>query len=301
MESTKIQPWHPVYPDDVPKEIDPEKYDSLLELLEQSFRKYPKRVAFENFGKSMTYEELDFRSRDFAAWLQNAGMRKGERIAIQMPNLLQFPIVMFGAMRAGLIVVNTNPLYTPKEMMHQFRDSGARAIVILSNFAANLEKIIDNTGIEKVIVTDLADNIGGIKGWVMNFVVKHFKKMVPKYNLPGHIKLKHAMKEARLMSYSKPPVHINDIAFLQYTGGTTGISKGASLTHRNIIANMEQIFAWVQPHLREKQEVIITALPLYHIFALTVNCLAFFRVGGKNILVTNPRDIPGLRERTEQA
>ncbi|MEM7037600.1 MAG: AMP-binding protein, partial [Bacteroidota bacterium] len=294
MDSTKTFPWLNLYPDDIPHEIDPDKYESLVELLEQSFRKYPDRVAFENFGKTMTYRELDNRSRDFAAWLQNAGMQKGERIVIQLPNLLQFPIVMFGAMRAGLIVVNTNPLYTPKEMEHQFRDSGARAIVILSNFAHNLEKVIANTGIEKVIVTDLADEIGGIKGWIMNAVVKHIKKMVPRYTLRGHLKYKKVMKEARLMSYSKPPVHNSDIAFLQYTGGTTGVSKGAGLTHRNIISNMEQIFAWVQPHLRDRAEVIITALPLYHIFALTVNCLAFFRVGGKNVLITNPRDIPGF-------
>ena len=295
-QSPQAYPWLVHYPEGVPHEIDPDKYSSLLDLLESGFSNYSDRIAFYNMGKTISYRELDEQSRRFAGWLQAKGLKKGDRIAIQMPNLLQFPVVMFGAMRAGLIVVNTNPLYTPREMEHQFRDSGAKAIVILSNFADKLEQIVKNTQIEHVIVSQIGDMLGGAKGAIVNFVVKRVKKMVPKYKLPGHYKLKNVLREAKASTYTRPELSNEEIAFLQYTGGTTGLSKGASLTHRNVISNMEQIFAWVSPLTdpEGKGEVIITALPLYHIFALTVNCLAFFSSGGKNILITNPRDIPGF-------
>ncbi|MEM0999791.1 MAG: AMP-binding protein [Bacteroidota bacterium] len=289
-------PWLQHYPQGVPTTIDPDKYHSVLDLLESGFRDYADRVAFYNMGKTITYRELEVQSRNFAAWLQAKGLKKGDRIAIQMPNLLQFPVVMFGALRAGLIVVNTNPLYTPREMEHQFRDSGAVAIVILANFADKLDQVIAKTNIKTVIVSQIGDMLGGMKGAIVNFVVKRVRKMVPNYSLPGHHKLKQVLNEAGGYTYSRPEVSNQDLAFLQYTGGTTGLSKGASLTHRNILANMEQIFAWVSPLTDggKTAEIIITALPLYHIFALTVNCLAFFSVGGKNVLITNPRDIPGF-------
>lgn len=291
---TASKPWLSQYSPGVPHEIDPDQYKSIIDLLEQSFAKYADRIAFENMGKGMTYGELDRRSRDFAAWLQARGLKAGDRIALQMPNLLQFPVALFGSIRAGLIVVNTNPLYTPKEMEHQFRDSGAKAIVILSNFASNLEAVIARTDIKTVIVTDIGDMLGGLKGSIVNFVVKRIKKMVPRYQLPGHFRFNTVVKEGASKKFTPPTVTNDEVAFLQYTGGTTGLSKGATLTHRNIVSNMEQIFAWVKPGLSDEAEIIITALPLYHIFALTVNCLAFFRVGGKNILITNPRDIPGF-------
>ncbi|MCL4103781.1 UNVERIFIED_CONTAM: hypothetical protein GTU68_029098 [Idotea baltica] len=278
------KPWLQHYPASVPHQVNPDEYDNLLEFLKYGFQKYKTQTAFENMGKGMTYQEVDHLSRDFAAWLQFKGFKKGDRIAVQMPNLLQFPVVVFGALRAGMTVVNTNPLYTPKEMRHQFKDSGAKAIVILSNFASQLDEIIADTQIETVIVTDIGD-----------LVVKRIKKMVPKYSLPGHLRLKNVLREGRSKVYEKPVVKNTDVAFLQYTGGTTGVSKGASLSHRNILSNMMQIFAWIKPRMSsDGTEVIITALPMYHIFALTVNCMAFFGQGGKNILITNPRDIPGF-------
>lgn len=289
------KPWLQHYPESVPHEINPDEYENMLEFLRMGFDEYKNNTAFENLGKGITYQEVDHLSRDFAAWLQHQGFKKGDRIAVQMPNLLQFPVVVFGALRAGMVVVNTNPLYTPKEMKHQFRDSGAKAIVILSNFASQLDEIIADTDIEKVIVTEIGDLLGGLKGVIVNFVVKNIKKMVPKYKLPGHIKLKNALREGRSKVYEKPKIDNNDLAFLQYTGGTTGVSKGACLSHRNILSNMMQIFAWIKPQMGEKgNEVIITALPMYHIFALTVNCLAFFGQGGRNVLITNPRDISGF-------
>lgn len=288
------RPWHQFY-DTVPHEINPDHYGTMIDYLRHCFDQFKNKVAFECMGKTMSYQELDHLSRDFAAWLQQQGLKKGDRIAIQMPNMLQFPIALFGAIRAGLIVVNTNPLYTQEEMAHQFKDSGAKAIVILSNFADKLEAIIGQTDIKTVIVTDIGDRLGGLKGAIVNFVVKRIRKMVPRYSLPGHIKFNEVLRQGRGKMYEKPEVDINDIGFLQYTGGTTGVSKGACLSHRNIMSNMMQIFAWIKPVMKEDgQEVIITALPLYHIFALTVNCMAFFGVGGHNVLITNPRDIPGF-------
>lgn len=288
-------PWFKHYPKDIPKDINPDKYTSLVDLFEEACQKYGDMVAFENMGKSLTFNEVDNLSADFAAYLQNEiGLQKGDMIAIQMPNLLQYPIAMFGALRAGLVVVNTNPLYTPREMEHQFQDSKAKAIIILANFAHNLEKVLPNTEIKTVIVTEIGDLLGGIKGWVTNLVVKHVKKMVPSYSLPNAISFKDALDKGDKAGYKRPEIVNTDLAYLQYTGGTTGVSKGAMLTHRNLIANMEQISAWMVPKLRERSELVITALPLYHIFALTVNCWAMLKIGAKNVLITNPRDMPAF-------
>lgn len=287
--------WHKHYPKGVNREIDPEAFSSLVDFSEQRFKKFSSNIAFINMGKSITYAELDVLSKDFAAYLQNhTHLQKGDRIAIQMPNLLQYVVALFGAMRAGLVIVNINPLYTAPEMAHQLKDSGAKGIVILSNFAHNLEKIIKNTAIETTIVTNVGDMLGGLKGAITNFVVKYVKKMVPSYHLPNAIKWGEVMAKGAASPYTRPEIDIQDIAFLQYTGGTTGVSKGAMLTHRNMIANMEQIREWMKPKLFENDEVIITALPLYHIFALTVNCFAMMTIGARNVLITNPRDMPAF-------
>jgi long-chain acyl-CoA synthetase len=285
-------PWLKNYPKGVPTEINPGRYSSVADLIDSSLIKYSILPAYDNMGKVLTYKEIDTLSAQFASFLQHElGLKKGDRIAIQMPNLLQYPIAMFGALRAGLVVVNTNPLYTAREMEHQFKDSGAKAIVILANFAHNLEKVIKNTDIKHVVVTEIGDMLGGFKGWLVNTVVKYVKKMVPKYHLPTAIPFNQALKEGARLRYRKPDIASTDIAFLQYTGGTTGVSKGAMLTNKNIIANMEQISAWMTPKLKDSEETAITALPLYHIFALTVNCLAMMKIGAKNILITNPRDM----------
>lgn len=290
-------PWVKNYPEGIPAEIKLYEYSSIIELFESSCNKYRDRVAFENMGVQLTYGEVDRLSRDFAAYMQSIGMQKGDRIAIQMPNLLQFPIAFFGALRAGLIVVNTNPLYTPREMEHQFKDSGAKAIVIVANFAHSLEKILANTSIQHVIVTELGDMLGGFKGMLVNFVVKNIKKMVPSYNLPKAVSFKSILKKGASSAFTKPSITIADTAVLQYTGGTTGISKGATLSHANIVAHNSMITWWFYPYLKQSpnmQEIIITAIPMYHIFALTVNGMLMFTVGAKSILITNPRDIPGF-------
>lgn len=284
--------WLKSYPEGTPHDIDPDGHGTVVDLFEECVKKYADLPAFVNMDKTITYKELDDMSRNFASYLQNdLKLQKGDRIAIMMPNLLQFPVVMFGAMRAGLIVVNTNPLYTPKEMKHQFNDSGAKAIVIVENFAFNLEKVLKDTPIKHVITTAIGDLMGGLKKHLVNFVVKYVKKMTPAFNLPSAVKLNDALAKGAKHNYTRPAIAITDVAFLQYTGGTTGLSKGATLLHRNIMANMEQISAWVGVNFVEGKEVIVTALPMYHIFALTANCLALFKVGGKNILITNPRDM----------
>lgn len=288
-------PWLEKYPEGVPAEIDPQRYNSIVELFEESVRKYADRPSYENMGKQITFAELDILSQQFAGYLQNvAKLEKGERIAIQMPNLLQYVVAMFGSLRAGLIVVNTNPLYTSREMEHQLKDSGASAIVILANYACNLEKILSKTAIKTVIVTEIGDMLGGFKGRLVNWVVKRVKKMVPRYSIKNEIKFKDVLKVGAATSYSRPSIDSGDIAFLQYTGGTTGVSKGAMLLHRNIVANMEQISVWMKPRLKERTEIVITALPLYHIFALTVNCLSMLEIGALNVLITNPRDMPAF-------
>ena len=284
--------WFKNYPKGIPKEINPDSYDSLIDLLESSFKKYGDKFAYENMGKTLTFNEVDKLSAQFADFLQNhVGLKKGDRIAIQMPNLLQWVVAVFGSIRAGLIVVNTNPLYTAREMKHQFTDTRAKAVVILANFAQNLEKIIKDTEIQTVVITEIGDMLGGFKKTLVNFVVKNIKKMVPPFKIEGAIKFNTAMRIGAKGNFTKPDINNEDIAFLQYTGGTTGVSKGAMLTHRNIIANMEQISVWMQPKLKEGVETIITALPMYHIFALTVNCLAMLKIGALNVLVTNPRDM----------
>jgi long-chain acyl-CoA synthetase len=288
--------WTAAYPKGAPTEINPDRFSSIPELLEDCLNKYSDRPAYHNLGVTLSFRDIDRLSRNFAAFLQSKGLKQGDRIALQMPNLLQYPIALFGALRAGLIVVNTNPLYTPSEMKHQFNDSGATAIVIVANFAANLESIIADTSIKTVIVTEIADVVGGLKGWIMNAAIKYVKKMVPAYNLPNAISFNDALRAGEKLQFTKPTINSRDIAFLQYTGGTTGVSKGAALSHRNILANMEQLMAWITPYVKEGQEIGITALPLYHIFALTFNCFGFFCLGAKNVLITNPRDMPGFVE-----
>ncbi|WP_114750542.1 AMP-binding protein [Pleomorphovibrio marinus] len=288
-------PWFKFYPKSVPKTVDVTAYDSVVDLFEESIKKFGNGIAYECMGKTMTFNELDKLSKDFAAFLQKElKMKKGDRIAIQMPNLLQYPVAMFGALRAGLIVVNTNPLYTSKEMKHQFTDAGVDAVVILSNFASNLEKIKNEISAKHIIITQIGDMLGGLKGGIVNFVVKYIKKMVPAYSLSGTHSFKDALKQGGAKTFVREKLNREDLAFLQYTGGTTGVSKGAELTHGNIVANMQQISGWMKPKLKEYEETVITALPLYHIFALTVNCLAMLKIGAHNVLITNPRDMPAF-------
>lgn len=288
-------PWYKSYPAGTPREVQLYEYQSVVEIFEESFKKFGDRIAFENMGAQLTFSQVDKLSRDFGAYLQSLGLQKGERIAIQMPNLLQFPIAFIGALRAGLIVVNTNPLYTPREMEHQFRDSGAVAIVTVANFASNLEKIIANTQIRNIIITQLGDMLGGIKGMLVNFVVKNVKKMVPPYKLSTAVAFNHALKLGASLPLKKPEIAIQDLAVLQYTGGTTGVSKGAQLSHANIVAHNSMIRYWFKPYMTpDGKDLIITAIPMYHIFALTVNGLLMFSTGVKNVMITNPRDIPGF-------
>lgn len=286
--------WLKNYPKSVSPEVNVDRYSCLPELFEDAVKRFADRIAFINMGSDMTYEELERLSGDFASFLQQVGLKKGDRIAIQMPNLLQYPIVLFGALRAGLIVVNTNPLYTAREMKHQFRDSGAKAIVILSTCAAHLQEILPETGIEHVIVTNIGDMLGFPKSLLINAAVKYIKKMVPDYSLPEAYSFFEALDMGKEKPFQKVPVAPEDIAFLQYTGGTTGVSKGAMLTHRNVIANLMQIMEWMKPLLVEGQELCVLALPLYHIFSLTVNAFGLFAFGTTNLMITNPRDIPGF-------
>lgn len=289
-------PWFKKYPVGIPHEIGKLPFNSLVELYEAASKKYHPLVAFENLGGSLTFGEVDKLSTDFAAYLQkDLGLKKGERIAIQMPNLLQFPIAFMGALKAGLIVVNTNPLYTAREMEHQFKDAGISAIVIVANFAQTLQTIVDKIPAKHIIVTEMGDLVGGFKGWMINFVVKKVKKLVPEYNIPKAVAFKDAMKKGAQLTLDKPKIDVEDLAVLQYTGGTTGISKGAQLSHRNLIAHNEMIAWWFKPLLTEKQqEIVITALPMYHIFALSVNLTLMYHSGLKNILITNPRDMEGF-------
>jgi long-chain acyl-CoA synthetase len=285
--------WLKSYPPGVPAEIDPKEYASLVELFEKSVRKFSARPAFHSMGKTITYAELDRLSRDFGAWLQAKGLAKGSRVAIMMPNCLQYPVAMFGTLRAGCTVVNVNPLYTARELEHQLRDSGAEAIVILENFAAVLQQVLAKTPLKHVVLTSLGAMLG-LKGVIVNLVVRKVKKMVPAYELPGAVNFKDALNEGKGKALKTPPLGHEDIAYLQYTGGTTGVSKGAILVHSNVIAALLQYRAWLGPAIGEERPVIITALPLYHIFSLTVNCLVMMFLGGENVLITNPRDIPGF-------
>lgn len=282
-------------PADVPAEIDASRYASLLEMLESAVNTYADQPAFVNMGATLTYRKLEERSRAFAAYLQNdLKLQKGDRVAIMMPNLLQYPIALFGVLRAGMVVVNVNPLYTPRELKHQLVDSGAKAIVVVSNFASTLEQVVDQTPVKNVIITGLGDLLSAPKRTLVNFVVKYIKRLVPKYSLPHAISMRRALRAGKKAQYVKPVVKSDDIAFLQYTGGTTGVSKGAMLSHGNIVANVLQANGAYAPLLNDGKEFVVTALPLYHIFALTVNCLLFLHKGANNLLITNPRDIPGF-------
>lgn len=293
--------WLSRYPASVPAEIDPDRFTSLIDMFESTITRYADQTAFINMGEVMTFRKLEERSRAFAAYLQNRlGLKKGDRVALMMPNLLQYPVALFGVLRAGMVAVNVNPLYTPRELEYQLKDSGASAIVIVSNFAHTLEKVVANTSVKHVILTRMGDQLSTAKGTLVNFVVKYIKRLVPKYHLPDAISFRRVMQEGRRLQYVKPEIINTDLAFLQYTGGTTGVAKGAMLTHRNMQANLEQCKAAYGPVLREGQELVVTALPLYHIFALTVNCLLFLERGGKNLLITNPRDIPAVVKELSQ-
>jgi long-chain acyl-CoA synthetase len=294
MESqTRTRPWTKFYPKGVPTEINPDVFPSLAALIEDGCRRFANRPAYSCLGKQITFAEVDEQSKQFASFLQNdLGMQPGDRIVIQMPNLLQYPIAMFGALRAGMAVVNTNPLYTPREMLHQFKDSGATAIVILANFAHNLEKIIAQTDIKHVIVTELGDRLGFPKKQIVNAVVKYVRKLVPAYSLFGTISFNDALSRGSRQPMKPVTIKNTDIAFVQYTGGTTGVSKGAALTHRNILANVEGQDIWMAPAGTPPGEgIIVAALPLYHVYALTTNAMAALKSGAMNLLITNPRDL----------
>ncbi|MEM9887338.1 MAG: AMP-binding protein [Bacteroidota bacterium] len=289
--SAEQRPWLKNYPSGVPANIDPNKYASFVEMLEESFQKYKKLPNFTCMGKTFTYAEIDKMSQQFGAYLQSRGLKKGDKVALMMPNVLQYPIALFGAIRAGLIVVNTNPLYTPREMEHQFVDSNAKAIVILENFAFNLQKIIDKTEIEVVITTSIGELLPRVKGAITNFVVRKVKRMVPAFDIPNTVSFKEALAGGKKFKLQKHAIAREDVAVLQYTGGTTGRAKGAMLTHRNLIANMLQIGAIMDPFVEESKEVVLCPLPMYHIFALTVNIFAPINKGFHGILIVNPREL----------
>ncbi|MBA6296525.1 long-chain-fatty-acid--CoA ligase FadD [Colwellia sp. MB02u-9] len=283
------------YPPGVPFEIDPDKYASIVDMFHKYTEVYADRAAFINMGAQISYRELAQQATTFAAYLQqDLGLVKGDKFAIMVPNCLQYPIALFGALLAGLTVVNVNPLYTARELEHQLKDSNTKAILIIQNFASILEKVIDKTPVEKVILTSLGDRLGTVKGAIVNGVVKYVKKMVPAFNLKNIEHFNKALAKGEKLSFSPVTICGDDLAFLQYTGGTTGVSKGAMLTHRNMVANLEQAKAAIKPQLEEGKELVVTALPLYHIFALTANCLTFITLGGTNLLITNPRDMPGF-------
>ncbi|MFN0174338.1 MAG: AMP-binding protein [Saprospiraceae bacterium] len=290
------KPWLQHYPAGVPAHIDPSQYDRVIDMVEESFQKFADQPAFIFMGKTMTFKELDEKSLAFGAYLRSRGLEPGDRVALMMPNLMQYPIAMFGVLRAGLILVNTNPLYTPREMKHQFADSGAKAILIAENFAANLEQIIGETQIKTVIVTSIGEMLG-LKGTIVNFVVRRIKKMVPKFSIPNTVCFLDTLKQGQKFTIPAFQGGPDDTIALQYTGGTTGVSKGTMLTNRNLLANMMQIRAWLMPVLQGQDDEpprSLCALPLYHIFSFTVNCLAFLSIGSCNILIVNARDLPAL-------
>ncbi|HVR93983.1 MAG TPA: long-chain-fatty-acid--CoA ligase [Casimicrobiaceae bacterium] len=285
--------WLKSYPAGIPAEIDVNEYASLREVLEESCAKFGSRPAYSCMGRTITFADLDKLSAAFGAFLQGRGLTKGTRVALMMPNVLQYPVCLFGILRAGCTVVNVNPLYTPRELEHQLTDSGAEMIVVVENFAHTLAEVISKTQVKHVIVTTIGEMLG-LKGALVDFVLRHVKKMIPAWDLPGAIRLSDALAEGGKRKLEPVEIGHEDIAFLQYTGGTTGVAKGAMLLHRNIIANVLQARAWVTPFLGKQRHVIITPLPLYHIFSLTSNCLIFMTLGAENVLITNPRDIPGL-------
>jgi long-chain acyl-CoA synthetase len=290
------KPWLASYPPGVPAEIDSNRYRSLAHLAEESFAKFAARTAYVQMDKALSFSELDRQSRAFGAWLQQrAGIKRGDRVAIMMPNVLQYPIALFGVLRAGGTVVNTNPLYTARELRHQLVDSGAEVVVILENFAHVLEEVIGQTSVRKVVVTSVGELLGFPKGALVDFVVRRVRKSVPAWNLPGAQRFSKVLAEGAGLSLQTVDLNHSDLAFLQYTGGTTGVSKGAMLSHGNMVANVMQSSAWTEWALpQDEPGIAITALPLYHIFALTANCIVFLRLGWTNILITNPRDFPGF-------
>jgi long-chain acyl-CoA synthetase len=289
------RPWLAQYPAGVPAEIDVDEFPSVVSVLERAIDRYRDRPAFSSLGKVLTYAEIDEISARFAGYLLGElNLKKGDRVAIMLPNCLQYPIATFGILRAGLTVVNVNPLYTPRELKHQLVDSGATAIVVLDNFARTVQEVLPDTALRQVITTGLGDMLDFPKRGIVNFVLKYVKKMVPDFALPGAIRFRDALQRGRGHALPKIVSEPQDIAFLQYTGGTTGVAKGAMLTHRNLVANMQQASAWIGSNVRAGEELIVTALPLYHIFALTANGLVFMKLGGLNHLITNPRDMPGF-------
>ncbi|MFY8299153.1 long-chain-fatty-acid--CoA ligase FadD [Pseudoalteromonas sp. SS15] len=286
--------WLKRYPKGMPETIDPEHYNSLLELFDKSFTEYASLPAYSNMSKTMTYQQVDIATKAVASYLQNTlGLGRGDKVAVMMPNLLQTPISILGVLRAGCTVVNVNPLYTARELEHQLNDSETKAIFILANFANTLESVIGKTNVKHVLLTQIGDMLGGVKKHLVNFVVKRVKKMVPPFSLPNAIPFNEVVS-ANPNAYKAPDIHRDDLAFLQYTGGTTGVSKGAMLSHGNMVGNLEQVSGCLDNVLDKGKEVVITALPLYHIFALTANCLTFMKYGGHNILITNPRDMAGF-------
>ncbi len=290
--------WLGSYPPGVPADIDPLQYPSLVALMEESFRKYGDRVAYSFMGKDVSYAETDAQSRDFAAYLQGLGLAKGDRVALMMPNVPQYPVAVAAVLRAGLVVVNVNPLYTPRELEHQLKDSGAKAIVIIENFAHTLQSCLAHTPVKHVVLASMGDRLGFLKGAVVNYVVRNVKKLVPPFQLPGAVRFNDALAQGAGMPLAQPSLQSDDVALLQYTGGTTGISKGAVLLHRNVIANVLQSEAWNLPAMARvpagEQPTTVCALPLYHIFAFTVNMMLSLRTGGKTILIPNPRDLPAV-------
>ena len=284
--------WLQSYQEGVPAEVDLGEFQSIGAMLENSVALYGDRVAFINMGAELTYGELDALSRDFAAYLQTVlKLQKGDRVAIMLPNVLQYPVCMLGALRTGCVVVNCNPLYTPRELEHQLKDSGAETIVVLENFAHTLAQVISHTSVKNVVIARMGDLLGFAKGALVNFVVKHVRKMVPAWRIPGAVDFGKAISLGAAGGFAPVSVTQDDLAYLQYTGGTTGVSKGAMLTHGNILANLAQAHAWIKAELKEGEELVVTALPLYHIFALTANCFLFMRIGARNLLITNPRDV----------
>jgi long-chain acyl-CoA synthetase len=298
------RPWLAAYPEGVPTDVDPSQYASLVQLMEESFVKFAGRSAYSFMGKELTFGETDSLSRAFAAYLQGLGLAKGDRVAIMMPNVPQYPVAVAAVLRAGFVVVNVNPLYTPRELEHQLKDSGSKAIIIIENFAATLQQCIAATPVQHVVLAAMGDLLGGLKGAIVNYVVRKVKKMVPAYSLPGAVRFNDAIAQGSRSTARKPEIKPDDVAVLQYTGGTTGVSKGAVLLHRNIVANVLQSEAWNQPMMGKvpanEQATAVCALPLYHIFAFTVGMMLSLRTGGKLILIPNPRDLPGVLKELSQ-
>ena len=292
------RPWLAAYPQGVPADIDTSQYTSLVALMDEAFREYSTRTAYSFMGKDVTFGETDAHSRAMAAYLQGLGLVKGDRVAIMMPNALQYPVTVAAVLRAGLVVVNVNPLYTPRELEHQLKDSGAKAIVIIENFASTLQQCVANTAVKHIVLCAMGDQLGTLKGALVNYVVRNVKRMVPAYHLPTAVRFNQALAIGERGTFKQPDLKPDDIALLQYTGGTTGVSKGAVLLHRNIIANVLQAEAWNDPVMQSvpagEQPTSICALPLYHIFAFTVNMMLSMRTGGKTILIPNPRDLPAV-------